>query len=621
MSYPTPSDYQEALQVPASAFADPDLQTAEPRTNVLGLPQPITGAFAAVFPMTTETGQRYAVKCFLSDVPDQRARYEAIAAHLDAHDLDATVQFEYQPEGVQVDGERYPLLKMEWVQGTTINRFVDAHREKPAVLARLARQWATTVQVLEDAQVAHGDLQHGNILVVRRDDGLRIRLVDYDTMYVPALEGRTAAEVGHRNYQHPDRTDADFGPRLDRFAGLVIYTALRACAVRPALWDRFDTGENLLFRDADFYTPGASPVFEALAAIDDLAPLPQVLRRACFVEPEAVPALQSVKQGDHSLDRLAVASGAFQRRRQEARGQARDGFARAFLPGAGAVLAGTVAIAAVGTLWAAGAGLGAALIAAGWEVARRYRQLPVVRRRRRLQQEIDRITDLIAGLQRQIESLKAKRQTVLDTVDEQRAARLQELQEEALYDRLKHHFIGEVRQVEHITHKHVVRLKSANIRTAYEAKPENIEAIRRLSDETKARLRMWRAALVKKYEDDIPESLSPAEERRLQRYVQHRVEDIDDEIARATEKVEVQQVERERLRDRRDELPNVSLGWYLRYLLRLATLPTHSDRPEPALGSNGTDRGHAAAGDSLPSARPPVPEEEDGPWGDASADA
>jgi len=608
--------------VPASAFADPELQTAEPRTNVLGLPQPITGAFAAVFPMTTETGKQYAAKCFLSDVPDQRARYEAIAAHLDAHDLEATVQFEYQSPGVRVDGEDYPLLKMEWVQGTTINRFVDAHREEPDVLVRLAEQWAAILETLEDAQVSHGDLQHGNILVVRSDEGLQIRLVDYDTMYVPALEGRSAAEVGHRNYQHPDRTDVDFGPRLDRFAGLAIYTALQACAVRPALWDRFDTGENLLFRDADFYTPDESPLFEALMDIDELAPLPQVLRRACFVEPEAVPALHSVQQGDHSLDRLRVASGAFRRRREEASGRARDGFARAFLPGAGAVLAGAVALSAAGRLWAAAVWIGATLVAAGWAVGRRYRQLPLVRRRRRLRQEIDRITALIASLQRQVESLKAKRRSVLDTVDEQRAARLQELQEEALRNRLKHHFIGEIREVEHITHKHVVRLKSANIRTAYEAKPEKIEAIRRLSDETKARLRMWRAALVNKYQDHIPEALSPAEERRFQRYVQHRVDDIDDEIARATEKVEVQTVERERLCDRRDAMPEVSLGRYLQYLLRMKTLPTHSDRPKPAHESNGTGRARGEKPrEDVKNPVPPVKTDPDGPWWKPPADA
>src|SRR2546430_4647189 len=56
------------------------------------------------------------------------------------------------------------------------------------------------------SQVAHGDLQHGNILV----RGGSIQLVDYDGMWVPALKGRHATEIGHRAYQHPERSEQDY---------------------------------------------------------------------------------------------------------------------------------------------------------------------------------------------------------------------------------------------------------------------------------------------------------------------------------------------------------------------------------------------------------------------------
>ena len=232
--YPTPSDYQQALQTPDVAFADSKLRGATPRTNALGLPQPITGSFAAVFPMTTETGTRYAVKCFLTAEPAQQARYEAVADALDTVDHDAFVEFGYQPEGITVAGDPYPLLKMEWAEGTTLNRFVEAHLDQPEVLDRLAEAWADLMADLEAMDLAHGDLQHGNVLVETAGEALRLRLVDYDTMYVPALEGRESAEVGHRNYQHPDRTEDDFGPHLDRFAGLEIGRA--SCRERVCLY-------------------------------------------------------------------------------------------------------------------------------------------------------------------------------------------------------------------------------------------------------------------------------------------------------------------------------------------------------------------------------------------------
>jgi chromosome segregation ATPase len=211
-----------------------------------------------------------------------------------------------------------------------------------------------------------------------------------------------------------------------------------------------------------------------------------------------------------------------------------------------------------------------------------------VRRRRRLQQEEARFTEAIRGLEREVESLTEKRAELRDSIDERRAERLEERRQEVLYDHLKHHFIGEVREVEGIIHKHVVRLKAANIRTAYEATPEAVADVRRISDEARARINMWRSALVQEVEDELPTSLSPAEERRLRRYIDHRVEDTDDQIARTKEKIEVQKAERERVRDRLDEMPTLSVGEYLRYLVRLGPLPSTSEGPPaPTPRENG----------------------------------
>jgi hypothetical protein len=578
--YPTPSQYQEALQVPETAFADPDLQGATPRTNALGLPQPITGAFAAVFPMTTEGGTTVAAKCFLKEHPRQEARYEAVAAHLADVALDALVAFEYQPEGVRVRGTAYPLLKMEWVEGTPLNRFVEAHLDAPERLARLADAWADLMAQLEAHDLAHGDLQHGNVLVQAGDDELRLRLVDYDTMYVPALDGETSAEVGHRNYQHPDRTDADFGPTLDRFSGLVIYTALRACAHRPDLWERYDTGENLLFRDADFYAPDESPLFDTLDALDGMSDAVEALRTACYVEPTDVPSLADVRAGRTAPDAAVIR----RPRGRRAEGHAeRDLFARTFGPVLLAVLGSAIGLAVAGRpvvgglVAVAGGGVQAAL------AVRRYRRLSLVRRRRRLEQEAARFTEAIRGLRREQESLRERRAELLNSMDERRAERLAEVQAKALHDQLKHHFIGEVREVEGLIHKHVVRLKAANIRTAAEATPEALADVRRISDEARARITMWRAALEEQYADAVPEELSPAQERRLTRSVEHRVDDLDTQRARTQEKIEVQQTERERVRDRLDEMPTLPPVRYLRYLCGVDTLPDpHAQPPPPA---------------------------------------
>jgi hypothetical protein len=605
MSYPTPSDYQEAVQDPASAFADAELQSATPRENVLGLPQPITGAFAAVFPMTTETGVRYAAKCFLSEVPQQQRRYAAVSAYLSEVSLSWTVPFDYQREGIAVQGSVYPLLKMQWARGDGLNRFVEKHLDEPDVLLTLADQWVAMCEDLEEAHVAHGDLQHGNIRVERSDDGLTLQLVDYDTMYVPALSGGTSAEVGHRNYQHPDRTEDDFGPALDRFSALAIYTGLRACAERPELWQAYDTGENLLFRDGDFYDPDASPLFRDVREVDALRSAAEALRTACYVEPESVPPLSEVVNGEDVFSRISVAGPRRDRSRRPA--VKRDAFEWAWAPstlaaGGMSVALGAWTVPVVGAMVAVASAV-TALAAAGY----RYRQQPAVRRDRRLVRESDRISRLIQNIRRQIASLKQKREEVLNSVDEQRAERLQEIREEVIYNHLKHHFIGELRDVEGLTHKHVVRLKSANIRTAYEATRSRIQDLRRMSDETQARIAMWRATLLREAEDEMPEELSPAEERRLRRYVEHRVSDIDAEIRRAKEKIEVQSTEREEIEERRAELPGLSLGRYLAFLLFIGSRPARKESPPvpaPPQSNLGAENASAL----------PEPVTSDGPW-------
>ena len=603
-SYPTPSDYQEALQASAVAFADPELQSATPRTNALGLPQPITGSFAAVFPVTTDAGAQYAVKCFLTEEPAQHDRYEAVADALDGLDHDAFVEFGYQADGIQVGGETYPLLKMEWIRGTTLNRFVETHLDEPDVLDRLAGAWADLMADLESLELAHGDLQHGNVLVETAGEALRLRLVDYDTLYVPALEGQTSTEVGHRNYQHPDRTDADFGPTLDRFAGLVIYTALRACAVRPDLWAEYDTGENLLFRDTDFYAPEDSSLFDTLADTESLSDLTEALRTACYMEPADVPPLAAVRGGQLEPSRASISRSRSRRGRDAAE---RRPFARAFVPAAaGVILLAGGLIVAGWELSGIGMFLGGAVVGGGM-AATRYQRLSLVRRRRRLEQEAERFASAVRELERELESLKEKRAELRTSMESRREERLKELQEHVLHDCLKHHFVGEVRAVDGLTHKHVVRLKSANIRTAAELTPEAVDSLRRISDRARARLKMWRAALEEQYADEVPESLSPAQERRLRRYVQHRIEDIDDQLARTREKIETQQTERERIVGRLDEMPTVTLGRYVRYLLRLGTLPDRGDGPPlPTTPGNGAEAEEPAP--------VPAPIEDDRSW-------
>lgn len=249
--------YVEALQDTAVCFRGTDLAGAEVRVDALGRPRAISGNFAGVFSVTAADGTRYAVKCFTREVPEQAVRYRAIGEHLARLDADWAVGFEYVDRGILVDGAWYPVLRMEWVEAVNLLRWLDRHVDDPAAVSRVAERFARLVAGLAEAGIGHGDLQHGNLLVA--DDG-SITLVDYDGMHVPALAGLPAAETGHRNYQSPDRTAADFGPEVDRFSAWVVYLSLVAVAADPALWRqlRDEDAEHLLLAESDFADPAGS---------------------------------------------------------------------------------------------------------------------------------------------------------------------------------------------------------------------------------------------------------------------------------------------------------------------------------------------------------------------------
>jgi formylglycine-generating enzyme required for sulfatase activity/DNA-binding beta-propeller fold protein YncE len=227
-----------------------------------------SGNFADVYKIyCAATGNTWALKCFTRAIHGRQERYRDVAAQLEAADLPFTVPFVYLERGIQVHGQWFPAVKMQWVEGQTLNRFVEDSLDKPLMLRQLLDLWPKLAARLRDAQIAHADLQHGNVLLVPMPDGkLALKLIDYDGMWIPSLAGEPSGELGHPAYQHPQRQrQGAYNAHLDRFSHLVIYTAVHALAAgHSELWQRFNNDENLLFREGDFPCPERSELFQTL---------------------------------------------------------------------------------------------------------------------------------------------------------------------------------------------------------------------------------------------------------------------------------------------------------------------------------------------------------------------
>ena len=274
MAWPLSQDYNEAIQDPQSCFSDPELKAGEAVTNALGMPMPRSGNFADVYEFNTPaTKSKWAIKCFTRHVSGLRERYTEISAGLLTAKLPFAVEFQYLVQGIRVRGDWFPILKMRWVEGLLLNELVRDNLDKPALLGNLGIIWGRMAKRLRESNIAHADLQHGNVILIpgSKAGSLAVKLIDYDGMFVPALSGKKSGEVGHPNYQHPQRLrDGTYNVEVDRFPLLVVATALQALSVGGReLWDRYDNSDNLLFRETDFQAPGKSILFAELRKLPD----------------------------------------------------------------------------------------------------------------------------------------------------------------------------------------------------------------------------------------------------------------------------------------------------------------------------------------------------------------
>lgn len=290
-AWPGPQDYNEAVQNPGQSFLDPELAGGEPETNRLGLPKPTSGMFASVYKMHCAESV-WAVRCFLQSKQDQAERYRQIEKVLRSASIDCLVPFQFQEDGIRVDNRILPMLKMQWCEGESLNRWLQRNLRNKEGLENFLESFRETTKKLTDAGIAHGDLQHGNIMIVED----KIKLVDYDCVYIPQFQGKSSNEIGHPNYQHPSRSHLHFGPYLDNFSAWLIYLSVLISGCDPHVWFDFGGGDEcLLFRKDDLDNPMQSELFHVLEHHfnPQIREASRTLRYLLTLPPDQIPGLDA----------------------------------------------------------------------------------------------------------------------------------------------------------------------------------------------------------------------------------------------------------------------------------------------------------------------------------------
>ena len=268
MNYPLISEYLEAIKAAEDNFDQ--LKHLRPVLGEDGEPVMTSGNFAVVFKMKDEqTGKLHAVKCFLKEQEGRAEAYRQIAEELEYVSSTFLTPIKYLDKELFVDSansddSEFPVLLMDWVEGQTLDKYIREHIDDQYELSLLAYQFSRLAMWLMPQSFAHGDLKPDNILV--KEDGTLV-LVDYDGMYVPAMKGQKARELGSPDFRHPSRTEEVFDDHIDDFSLASILLSLKAIALQSDLLEEYGASDRLLFSEKDYRNLSDS---KALAALQPL---------------------------------------------------------------------------------------------------------------------------------------------------------------------------------------------------------------------------------------------------------------------------------------------------------------------------------------------------------------
>lgn len=222
------------------------------------------------------------IRCFCQDRTrekrpprDIELRYEYISDFCKkfAKHTTSLSYLEYVPDAIEVDildrqGANYtllrtgffPFVRMEHIKGLSLGTFIAKYHDQRTKMEQLCAAWLYMIQELEQLQMAHGDLDLTNVLVVEKNGQITLKLIDYDNVWIPTFAHLSLEqiEIGHEHFQHPafvSKKTRSFDQYMDRFSALTIYISLHALTVNPALYTDPQWGvsdAHLLFMKSDY---------------------------------------------------------------------------------------------------------------------------------------------------------------------------------------------------------------------------------------------------------------------------------------------------------------------------------------------------------------------------------
>lgn len=281
--YPSIQDIVSTIKH-SQFIQDPIIKIGKVEKTLIGKPILYAGGYTVVFPFKVGN-EKYAFRCWHKDLGNIQNQYEEVIRFIKNVQIPYFAEIYYEEKGILVNGVSYPTTRMQWLEGKKLKDFFKEHQTNKQNLQLLSERFLQMCKELHQAKVAHGDLQHGNIII---DNNFNIKLIDYDSLYVPILKNYNDQIAGLSQYQHLSRgakvSNNQF-EKLDYFSELIIYISILALIEKPELFNKYNLAdtEGLFFEAEDFKDLKNSKVFKDLMQINALQVYLKILEKYCKI--------------------------------------------------------------------------------------------------------------------------------------------------------------------------------------------------------------------------------------------------------------------------------------------------------------------------------------------------
>lgn len=211
------------------------------------------GNFGLVLFGTTPQGDEVVIKIYHEQDAVRETIYQRLTRYLTINPNPYFVPATYHNDGINIDGDTYPVLMMQRVRGKSLGYYIEQclHAQDKTALVSVTKDIIKLAENLNKNGIAHRDIHPSNIIINEQNHPI---LIDYDDVWVNGHVEIDSPTKGNREYQHPLRMQQSSfrGDYFDNFGFGIIYIQLQLFLNTLEHHQNRVIDDNFLFTSADF---------------------------------------------------------------------------------------------------------------------------------------------------------------------------------------------------------------------------------------------------------------------------------------------------------------------------------------------------------------------------------